>query len=116
MFAVGGTTGTNHAMVVSVSNADMAANVPQASLHTFKNDLNDGSLRPTVMHDSVAGDPMWLVTEHGDNASIDVIKMTNVLTTTASFLYTNVPVTPYSGAVHPLNPNSTAITTNMDSR
>jgi uncharacterized repeat protein (TIGR01451 family) len=105
----------NHAMVVSVSNADLAANVPQSSLHLAQNDINDGSLRPTVMHDSVAGDPMWLVTEHGDNQSIDVIKLT-VLSSTPGFTYTNLAVTPYSGAVHPLNPNGTAVTTNMDSR
>ena len=107
---------TNHAMVVSVNQADLAANVAPASLHAFKNDINDGSLRPTVMHDSVAGDPMWLVTEHGDNKSIDVIKMGAVLSTTATFTYANLAVTPYSPAVHPLNPNGTAITTNMDSR
>ena len=107
---------TNHAMVVSVNQADLAANVVPASLHAFKNDINDGSLRPAIMHDSVAGDPMWLVTEHGDNKSIDVIKMGAVLSTTATFTYTNLAVTPYSPAVHPLNPNGTAITTNMDSR
>ena len=107
---------TNHVSVVSVNQADLAATVAPASLHAFRNDLNDGSLRPTVMHDSVAGDPMWLVTEHGDNTSIDVIKMGSVLSTTATFTYTNLAVTPYSPAVHPLNPNGTAITTNMDSR
>ena len=42
--------------------------------------------------------------------------MGSVLSTTATFTYTNLPVTPYSPAVHPLNPNGTAITTNMDSR
>ena len=25
-------------------------------------------VRPTVMHDAVPGDPMWLVNEHGDQA------------------------------------------------
>src|SRR3954452_10575713 len=68
MFAVAGTAGTNHVQVVSVSAADLmnAAASPQV----FKNNLADFSVRPTAMHDSVAGDPMWLVTEHGDNASI----------------------------------------------
>src|SRR5438445_426439 len=54
-----------HAMVVSVSNADLANGVAQPSLHVYKNDINDANLRPTTMHDSAAGDPMWLVTEHG---------------------------------------------------
>ena len=107
---------TNHAMVVSVNQADLAANVAPASLRAYKNDLNDASLRPATMHDAVAGDPMWLVTEHGDNKSIDVIKMAGVLSTGATFGYTNLPVAAYSPSVHPLNPNGVAVTTNTDSR
>jgi uncharacterized repeat protein (TIGR01451 family) len=109
-----GVFGGGHCQIVSISNSDLANAV--ASPQVFHNDLNDFSDRPTVMHDSVAGDPMWLVTEHGDNASIDVIKMSNVLTGSATFNYTNLAVTPYSSAVHPVNPNGTVITTNMDSR
>jgi uncharacterized repeat protein (TIGR01451 family) len=111
-----GVTGGGHVQVVSVNNADLANGVSQSSLHVYKNDLNDFSVRPSVMHDSAAGDPLWLVTEHGDNLSIDVIKMSGVLSTAATFAYTNLAVTPYSGVVHPLNPNGTAITTNIDSR
>jgi uncharacterized repeat protein (TIGR01451 family) len=105
-----------HVQVISLNNTDLSNNVPQSGLHLYQNNLNDFSVRPTTMHDSVAGDPMWLVTEHGDNLSIDVIKMTNVLSTSASFAYTNLAVTPYSGVVSPLNPNGTTITTNIDSR
>jgi uncharacterized repeat protein (TIGR01451 family) len=111
-----GVTGGGRCQVVSVNNADLANGVSQANLHVYHNDVNDFSLRPTVMHDSVSGDPMWLVTEHGDGTSIDVIKMGGVLSTSATFGYTNLAVTSYSGAVHPLNPDGTAITTNMDSR
>jgi uncharacterized repeat protein (TIGR01451 family) len=114
MFAVPGTGGTNHVQVISVNNADLAAN--STSPHIYQNNLNDFSVRPTTMHDSVAGDPMWLVTEHGDGKSIDVIKMTNVLSTSASFAYTNLQVTAYSGVVDPRNPNGTIITNNIDSR
>ncbi len=119
MFAATGSTGisgTNHTQVITLSNADLSANVSQASLHSFRNDLNDFALRPTTMHDSVAGDPMWLVTEHGDGASIDVIKMSNILSTSAVFAYTNLAVTPYGNADSPLNPNGTTVTTNIDSR
>jgi len=116
MFAVGGTTGTNHVQVISVSNSDLSSNVAQGSLHVYQNNLNDFSVRPTTMHDSVAGDPMWLVTEHGDGRSIDVIKMQSVLSNSATFGYTNLAVTAYSQAVSPLNPDGTAITTNIDSR
>jgi uncharacterized repeat protein (TIGR01451 family) len=105
-----------HVQVVSVNNADLANGVAPSSLHVYKNDLNDFSVRPTAMHDSVAGDPMWLVTEHGNNTSIDVIKMSGVLSTSATFAYTNLAITPYSGVVSPLNPNGRAITTNIDSR
>jgi uncharacterized repeat protein (TIGR01451 family) len=116
MFAVGGTSGTNHVQVISINNADLAGNVSQSSLHIYQNNINDFAVRPTTMHSSVAGGPMWLVTEHGDNTSIDVIKMTNVLSNTASFAYTNLAVTPYSPVVYPLNPNGTVITNNIDSR
>jgi uncharacterized repeat protein (TIGR01451 family) len=109
-----GVLGGGHVQVVSMSGADLAAGA--ASPATFKNNLNDFSVRPTTMHGSVAGDPMWLVTEHGDNTSIDVIKMTSVLTNSAAFGYTNIPVTPYSGVVVPRNPNGTVITNNIDSR
>lgn len=109
-----GVTGGGHTQVVSVNATDLmnAAASPQID----RNDLNDFSVRPTTMHDSVAGDPMWLVTEHGNNSSIDVIKMTGVLTNSASFGYTNLAVTPYSSVVVPRNPNGTVITNNIDSR
>jgi uncharacterized repeat protein (TIGR01451 family) len=105
---------SNHVQVISVSNSDLQAG--SGSPAVYHNNLNDGSVRPTVMHDSVAGDPMWLLTEHGDNKSIDVINMGNVLSSSATFTYTNLPVTPYSNEVNPLNPNGTVITTNIDSR
>jgi uncharacterized repeat protein (TIGR01451 family) len=111
-----GVTSGGRCQVISLNNADLAANVSQSNLHLFQNDLNDFSDRPTVMHDSVAGDPMWLITEHGDNTSIDVIKMTNVLSSSPTFAYTNLAVTAYSPADNPLNPNGTVITNNMDSR
>jgi uncharacterized repeat protein (TIGR01451 family) len=109
-----GVTGGGHAQVVAVNAADLmnAAAAPQVA----HNDLKDFSVRPTAMHDAVAGEPMWLVTEHGDNKSIDVIKMTGVLTNSAAFTYTNLAVTPYSGTVSPLNPNGTPVTSNIDSR
>ena len=105
---------SDHVQVVSVSNADLAAN--SATPHVYQNNLSDFSVRPTTMHDSVAGDPLWLVTEHGDGQSIDVIKETGVLSTAPTFSYTNLAVTTYSGTAFPLNPNGTVITNNIDSR
>jgi hypothetical protein len=111
-----GVFGGGHVQVISVNNADLANGVSQSSLHVYQNDLSDFSVRATTMHGSVAGDPMWLVTEHGDNTSIDVIKMTNVLSTLPTFTYTNLAVTPYSPIANPLNPNGTVITNNIDTR
>src|SRR5262249_48741205 len=100
--------------VIGVNATDLMNAV--ASPQIAKNDLADFSVRPTTMHDAVAGDPMWLVTEHGDNHSIDVIKVTGVLTPSATFTYTNLAVTAYSGVVAPRNPNGTLITNNIDLR
>jgi uncharacterized repeat protein (TIGR01451 family) len=113
MFAVAGTSGTNHVQVISVNAADLAAGVAP---HVFANNLADFSVRPTAMHDAAPGDPMWLVTEHGDGLSIDVYKMTSVLSTSANFAPTNLAVTAYSGTVAPRNPSGSTITTNIDSR
>lgn len=109
-----GVSGGGHARIVSVKAADLASAVDAPGV--YANDLNDFSIRPTTMHDSQAGDPMWFTTEHGDGRSIDVIKMTGVLGTTPTFGYTNIPVASYSDAVSPLNPDGTLITDNIDSR
>ncbi len=105
-------TANDHVQVVSLKAADLASAV--ASPRIVKNDLNNWpafwTVRPTAMHGSVPGDPMWLVSEHGDNKSIDVIKMTGELTSSPSFTVTNLAVTPYSAVVPPLNPDGTAVT------
>ncbi|HEX3151821.1 MAG TPA: dockerin type I domain-containing protein [Gemmataceae bacterium] len=104
-----------HVQVVSVNAADLLAGVTQANLHTFSNNVSSFSLRPATMHDAVAGDPMWLVGQGGTN-SINVFKMTNVLSNSATITGTGIGVTAYSGANSPLNPNGTTVTTNIDSR
>jgi len=116
MFAVSGSN--NHVLVTSVNTADLAAGVTQASLHVFKNDVANFSVRPATMHGSVTGDPMWLVTEHGNNFSIDVLKMTNVLSASPSFTTTNLVVSSYGdiSVAYPLNPDGSVITTTIDSR
>jgi hypothetical protein len=72
--------GLSHVQVESINIADLI----NGTLLAYRNDVyGTFSLRPTVMHDAVAGDPMWLVGEHGDGQSIDVYKMTNVLSSSA---------------------------------
>jgi hypothetical protein len=118
MFPAG--SGNFHVQIDSVNVSDLANGVPPGSLHSYHNDnFSAASLRPTVMHDSAAGDPMWLVQESFNTANaIDVIKMSNVLSNAATFTTTTLPVTPYSdiGNTPPKNPNGTVITNNIDSR
>jgi hypothetical protein len=83
--------------------------------NAFQNFITENPLRPAVMHDGTAGGPEWLVAESGTGSSIDVVKMTNVLSNSAAFTTTAVPVTPYLPAVPPGQPTG-VITTDIDSR
>ena len=116
MFGTGdnGLTATNHVQVNAIDIAALTA--PTPSLVLNQKDVNDFSLRPTVMHDSVAGDPMWLISEAGDGQNIHVVRMDNpdVPALTAFNTFT-VAVNPYSGAVPPQDPGG-IITNNSDSR
>jgi hypothetical protein len=110
---------TNHELIVTVSISDLAAGNP---ITPFKNDLgSDQPLRPTVMHDSQAGDPMWFVAEHSPATdaghSIDVYKMTNVLSNSATATLTTLAVNPYTNisTVHPKQPDGTEVTGFIDS-
>jgi hypothetical protein len=109
MFPAG--RGGIHAQVVSASIPGLVS----GTLTAFKNDVSDSSLRPTVMHDSVANDPMWFVTE-SNGRSIRVYKMTNVLSNSATFTSTNLAVNRYSRSVYPRQPDGTVVTNNIDSR
>jgi hypothetical protein len=78
--------------------------------NAFQFDFTGADLRPTVMHDSVAGDPMWFVQAGANNASVNVVEMTNPLSTTASFTSNPLGVKQYSPAVPMLQPIGSAIT------
>lgn len=108
--------GSPHVLVTSVNASDLATGVAQASLRLFQNDVADFSLRPAAMHDAVAGGPMWLVGEHGDNKTMEVIKMTNVLSSAPTFTFADLAVNAYARPASPLNPNGTVITSHIDSR
>jgi fibronectin-binding autotransporter adhesin len=110
-----------HVQVVSVNASDLANGVSQGSLRSFHNDVNDFALRPATMHDAIPGGPMWLVTDTGNGTQIDVYKMTNVLSNSATFADTRLSVNPYTNvgagnAHYPRQPNGNPITTNTDSR
>ena len=87
----------------------------------FQTDYNGGSVRPTVMHDSKPGDPMWFVQDDSNGTQIDVVKMANELSNAAVFTTSHLSVTPFaeinadtSGG--PYQPNGTQPTTHLDSR
>ncbi len=121
----GGLTG--QAEIVSINASDLANGVSQASLHTYQNFSGAGGLpggtnsyRATAMQDSVAGDPMWLIRNPGDGANIQVVKMTNVLSNSASFAVTTLSLPAAnnfdkSGINNPLNPDSTPMS-DIDAR
>jgi hypothetical protein len=103
-----------HVQVDSLKISDLVNGTLTAYLNDVSSSLG-GSLRPTVMHDSVANDPMWLVNTN-TSTSIRVVKMTNVLSSSATFTSTNVTVNSYSGVVYLKQPDGTNVTTNIDSR
>jgi uncharacterized repeat protein (TIGR01451 family) len=104
----------DHILVTSVKASDLLAGGP---LTVFHNDVaTHQPLRPATMHNSQAGDPMWLVGEHNPIAnagqSIDVFKMTNVLSNSATIVLTTLAVNPYTDTskTPPLQPDGTVIT------
>jgi len=100
--------GTNgHVLVVSMKISDMIAGNPTTP---FLNDVSGFSLRPTEMHDSKPGDPMWLLeSQTGGGSSISVLLMANVLSNSPTITTTNVTVNSYSGVVQPKQPNGTGL-------
>src|SRR5262249_54654922 len=122
MFPTSG--GTEHVQVDAIDVASLIAPTPKFVVNhqDVYDPVNlDINLRPVVMHDAKAGDPMWFVKETGDGANLTLVRMDNPdnpLTTT--FTSFQVPVNPYDDASSvdvggPADPGGT-ITTNIDSR
>ncbi|HLJ95154.1 MAG TPA: PKD domain-containing protein [Gemmataceae bacterium] len=107
--------GPNHVQVNSISINDLAAgaSAPQKFQFIIANAI---SLRPTVMHDSVAGDPMWFVEESGSDTSIVVYKVAGILTSSRTVTPTTLFVTKYGQAVIPVQPGGTTDVLDIDSR
>src|SRR6516164_6155143 len=109
---------TYHVQVNSIDSNALVNGTPlKEGVNAFQNDFlpdpgnnfTASNLRPTVMHDSKAGDPMWLVGEGNNAASIDVVKMSNVLSGSASFNTTTLAVNSYNPAVPEKQPDGTRI-------
>lgn len=100
-------TATSHSLVTCISQADLAAG---GSIGGIQFDLSGFSYRPTTMHDSAPGDPMWLLQEGGGNNSINIVRIDNVLdvnnVSTTTF---NKSVNSYNNVNNPLNPDGSVI-------
>jgi hypothetical protein len=89
-----------HSQVNAISmNALVNGKTLTRNTNYFQTDNSEFLMRPATMPDAAPGGPMWLVAEHGDNQSLDVIRMTNVLSANPSFTITNLAVSPYFQAV-----------------
>jgi hypothetical protein len=99
----------DHVEINAVSIADLVAGVSSPAYVQRQLSGFTSSLRPTVMHDSVAGDPMWFVTDGMNNTTIRVIKETDVLTN-PSFSVTTLTVVKKTSVVDPVQPDGTAVT------
>jgi uncharacterized repeat protein (TIGR01451 family) len=122
-FNVNNTQNPDHVLVNAINMIDLTNGVPQASLRFYQSDFKGMSLRPTTMHDSTsANDPMWFVQEHldaggnPDNQHIDVVKMSNVLSSTPTYTTTTLSVNAYNQVVAPLQPDGSYVTPYLDSR
>ncbi|MHB1425896.1 MAG: beta strand repeat-containing protein, partial [Gemmataceae bacterium] len=111
---------TNHVQVDAINiNALTSGQGLVEGTNFYQTDTSGFSLRPATMKDSSnANDPMWMVGEGGDNKSIKVVEMTNVLSANPTFTTTTLAVNPYTLAVNPLQPDGSPITFNgyIDSR
>jgi Ca2+-binding RTX toxin-like protein len=79
-----------NSQVVSIDASDLANGVSQASLRVYKNNQPGFSYRATQMQNAAPGDPMWLVRNPEDGTHVDVTKMTNVLSNSATFANTSL--------------------------
>jgi hypothetical protein len=93
--------------VTTIAMSDLVAGNP---ITPHQTDISGFSIRPTVMHDSVAGDPMWLLeSTAGNGNSVNVIRMDSVLSASPTFTTTSLSVNSYLGVVQPLQPDGTGL-------
>jgi hypothetical protein len=112
-----------HTLVNSISINALASGTALAKgSNFFQTDLSENLPRPTTMPDSAPGDPMWMVASANSGSftgslnTIDVIKMTNVLSANPTFTTTTLTVNPYFDSVVGLNPDGTKTDTFADTR
>jgi len=111
-----------HTLINTISINALTSGAPLVlGTNYFQTDYNGESLRPTTMTNAKPGDPMWFVTAGGqsdikDPNTIQVLKMTNVLSATPTITAYTLNVNTWYIAVPPLQPDGSAITFATDSR
>jgi hypothetical protein len=104
----------NHVQVdtISLNALTTAGTTLTEGTNAFQFDYTGANLRPTVMHDSKAGDPMWFV-QAGTHLNaqnqfdqINVVELANPLSTSGAFTTTPLQVKAYSAAVPMLQPGA----------
>jgi hypothetical protein len=106
----------DHIEINAVSIAGLVGGLPNPTY--VKTQMPQGfgdNMRATAMHDSVASDPMWFVQNGFSSNTIRVIKEMDPLTA-PSFTVTTLTVASKYAVVPPLQPDGTAVTTNIGSQ
>jgi hypothetical protein len=94
-----------HELVLSVSKSALLSGTLTDSILDRSGNF---SMIPARMHGSTSGGPMWFVeTSWSGGSSIDVVKMTNVLSGSPSFTDKNLAVNSYSYNSDPPQPGGT---------
>jgi hypothetical protein len=107
-----------HDLVNAISMNSLINGTPLTlGTNLFQTDVtSESELRPTVMHGSSPGDPMWMLSSSNGGVftgvanTIDVLEMNNVLSASPTFTTTTLSVNPYYEAVSPLQPNGQPLT------
>ncbi len=106
----------NHVQVNTISiDALTKGTALSEGTNAFQFDYTGANLRPAVMHDSQAGDPVWLVQAGGNNASINVVELVNPLASNGAFTTSTLAVKSYSQAVPMLQPNGQKLAPSISS-
>ena len=88
----------DHVTIIAIDKSQALDQDPE-TIAFFHHDLDAThvSTTPAAMHGAVAGDPMWLVAQAGggNGTKIRVTKMTNLLSSDATFADTDIAVAPY---------------------
>lgn len=89
----------DHVTIITIDKSSVLGGSAASFIMTQTDRGNDNfTMVPAIMHDSVSGDPMWLVEESSDGlgSMIRVVRMDNVLAGSPTFSEFDRNVTPYS--------------------